>query len=69
MGMNYPSDICPHRGLGTSGPDSFKGPIAKRCKEKIHLKDIVNFDIISTSLVNLDEHIWTDLLRDEKLLY
>ena len=56
-------------GLGTSGPDSFKGPIGKQCKEEIHLKDIVNFEIISTSLVNLDEHIWTDLSRDQKLLY
>ena len=56
-------------GLGTSGPDSFKGPHGKQCKEKIHLWDIVQFEIINTSVQDLDKSVWTDLSRDQKLLY
>ena len=56
-------------GLGTSGPDSFKGPIGKQCKEEIHLWDVVHFESINTSLEDLDENVWKDLSRDQKLLY
>ena len=57
------------RGLGTSGPDSFKGPHGKQCKEEIHFWDIVQFEIINTSVEDLDKSVWTDLSRDQKLLY
>ena len=56
-------------GLGTSGPDSFLGPHGKQCKEEVHLWVIVQFEIISTSLEDLDKSVWTDLSRDQKLLY
>ena len=56
-------------GLGTSGPDSFKGPLGKQCKEEIHRLDVVDFEIITSNLENIDEAVWTDLSRDQKLLY
>ena len=56
-------------GLGTSGPDSFKGPIGKDCKEEIHLRNVVKFDVIPTTLENFAGEVWKDLSRDQKLLY
>ena len=56
-------------GLGTSGPDSFKGPIGKQCKGEVHLLNVVQFEIISTGLDDLDVSVWSDLSRDQKLLY
>ena len=56
-------------GLGTSGPDSFKGPTGKQCKEEVHLLVVIQFETISTSLEDLDNSVWTDLSRDQKLLY
>ena len=37
-------------GLWTSGPDSFKGPLGKECKEEVHLKNVVDFEAIPTTL-------------------
>ena len=56
-------------GFGTSGPNSFHGPLGKACVGKIHLKDIVQFDSISTTVPTLDDKIWKDLSRDQQLLY
>ena len=56
-------------GLGTSGPDSFKGPLGKECKEAVHLKDVIKFDVIPSTLDDLDDAVWKDLSRDQKLLY
>ena len=56
-------------GFGTSGPDSFKGPIGQECKGKIHLLDVVEFAPIATTVPDLEEEVWSDLSRDQKLLY
>ena len=56
-------------GLGTSGPDSFKGPLGKQCKEEVHLLNVIKFETINTCLDDLDVTIWSDLSRDQKLLY
>ena len=37
-------------GHGTSGPDSFKGPIGSSLKGDIHLSPVVNFNIISITI-------------------
>ena len=56
-------------GHGTSGPDSFKGPIGQECKGKIHLLDVIDYIPIPTTVPDLDEDVWTDLSRDQKLLF
>ena len=56
-------------GHGTSGPDSFQGPLGQECKGKIHLLVVVAFVPIPTSLPDMDENVWSDLSRDQKLLY
>ena len=56
-------------GHGTSGPDSFKGPIGQSLKGEVHLKDVIQFEVIPTSLEDLDDEVWHDLSRDQKLLY
>ena len=56
-------------GHGTSGPDSFKGPLGQACTGDVHLGNIAKFTPISTSLPDLDESVWRDLSRDQKLLY
>ena len=56
-------------GFGTSGPDSFNGPIGKACKGDIHLLDTVEFEKIETSLGDLEEKVWKDLSCDQQLLY
>ena len=56
-------------GLGTSGPDSFKGPLGQACSGDVHLLDVVQFVPIATSLPDLDENVWKDLSRDQQLLY
>ena len=56
-------------GMGTSGPDSFNGPLGKQCKEEVHLKPIVSFEVISTSLETLEDNIWKDLSRDQEIIY
>ena len=56
-------------GLGTSGPESFKGPLGQACCGDVHLRDVVQFVPINTSLPNLSEEVWKDLSRDQQLLY
>lgn len=56
-------------GNGTSGPDSFKGPLGQACSGDVHLGNISKFTPISTTLPDLDESVWRDLSRDQKLLY
>ena len=56
-------------GLGTSGPDSFKGPLGKECKEEVHLKDVVNFEAIPTTFEDISDDVLKDLSRDQKILY
>lgn len=56
-------------GLGTSGPDSFKGPLGQTCKTDVHLLDVVEFEAIPTTLEDLPDEVWKDLSRDQKLLY
>ena len=57
------------RGFGTSGPESFAGPIGKACKGELHLLDTVKFEQIDTPLLDLDESVWKDLSQDQQLLY
>ena len=56
-------------GFGTSGPESFKGPIGKACTQDLHLLPVVEFEKVETSLSDLEEKVWKDLSRDQKLLY
>ena len=56
-------------GQGTSGPDSFKGPLGQACSGDVHLGNIVNFTPISTTLSDLEESVWKDLSRDQQILY
>ena len=58
-------------GHGTSGPDSFKGPIGQGITNgNCHLKDSVQFTPIkSPELPELPEHVVSDLSRDQNLLY
>ena len=57
-------------GLGTSGPTTFKGPLGIACTgDEIHLKPVVNFSVIPSSLKELPESVRKDLSRDQELLY
>ena len=56
-------------GHGTSGPNSFEGPLGQACCKDVHVGNVTNFSKISTSLPDLDEHVWRDLSRDQQLLY
>ena len=44
-------------GLGTSGPESFKGPLGQASKGELHLLDTVNFERIDSPLIDLDESV------------
>ena len=56
-------------GLGTSGPESFKGPLGQSCSGEVHLLTVVKFATISTTLPDLEVKVWKDLSRDQQLLY
>ena len=57
-------------GLGTSGPDSFKGPLGRACSNQdLHRLPIRMFKAINTSLPYLEESVQNDLSRDQWLLY
>ena len=58
-------------GCGTSGPNSFKGPMGKALtKGDCHLKDVVNFvPIKSPNLPEMSDDVVSDLSRDQKLMY
>ena len=68
LGLRHFFDHC-DGGFGTSGPDSFGGPIGKACKGELHLLDTVRFKIIETSLNDFDDAVWKDLSCDQQLLY
>ena len=56
-------------GFGTTGPTSFGGVLGKRCKDLLHLENVVDFEIVDTNLIDIDENIAKDLSRDQNLLY
>ena len=57
-------------GMGTSGPNSFNGPLGKACTEDdIHNRPVAKFSAIKSTLKELSEPIRTDLSRDQALLY
>ena len=56
-------------GFGTSGPTSFKGEIGQSLSGDIHKKEVVEFDIISSTLPEISVDILKELSRDQKLLY
>ena len=68
LGFRHFFELC-DGGFGTSGPDSFKGPLGKACKELLHLLNVVNFDGIETPLGDLEDRVWKDLSCDQQLLY
>ena len=68
LGLRHYFDQC-DGGFGTSGPDSFKGPIGQACKQDLHLLETVPFEKIETSLVELEDTVWKDLSCDQQLLY
>ena len=68
LGLRHYFEHC-DGGFGTSGPDSFNGPIGKAVKGELHLLDTVEFDKIETSLGDLEDSVWKDLSCDQQLLY
>ena len=56
-------------GQGTTGPDSFAGPLGAACKEDVHLLDLVTFSPIFSTVEELPPEVWKDLSSDQKLLY
>ena len=57
-------------GMGTSGPNSFKGPMGIACTgDDIHKGPVTNFSPIQSFLKELPESVRCDLSRDQALLY
>ena len=57
-------------GFGTSGPDSFKGPLGDACSNQLlHCLPIVKFQPIQTILQDIDEKVVSDRSRDQWLFY
>lgn len=56
-------------GHGTSGPESFAGPLGQLAKGDIHLLNICTFTPIGSSLPDLPDTVWKDLSLDQKILY
>ena len=56
-------------GYGTSGPESFKGPIGKDLSGDIHLDPVSTFEKIESNLPDLPEPVLADMSRDFVLLY
>ena len=56
-------------GHGTSGPDSFKGPIGQACATEVHLMDVVHFVAVESPLRDIEDQVVEDLSRDQLLLY
>ena len=56
-------------GFGTSGPESFKGPIGKACTKDLHMLPVVEFEKIETTLSDFEEKVRKDLSRDQQLLF
>ena len=56
-------------GHGTSGPESFAGPLGTEAKKELHLQDVVPFIPIESSLSPFPEKVWKDLSKDQQMLY
>ena len=56
-------------GFGTSGPDSFKGPMGQRLAGDIHLESVVPFKEILSKVKVISDSVQNDLSQDQELLY
>ena len=54
---------------GTSGPDSFKGPLGQALMTEVHKMKVVQFQPVATPLADMDDEVLKDLSRDQLLLY
>lgn len=55
--------------FGTTGPESFGGPLGKMCQGDVHQKDVANFQPIKTEVESIPDEVSHDLSRDQQLLY
>ena len=55
-------------GHGTTGPQSFAGPLGQACSRDVHLMDVVQFESIESPVPDLPDDVWSDLSTDQKLL-
>ena len=57
-------------GDGRQVVHSFKGLLGQlRCQQNLHCGLVVKFKAIPTTLPELDKEVWSDLSRDQQLLY
>ena len=56
-------------GLGTSGPESFKGEIGQALSGDIHEQEVVKFQPVDSSLGDIPESVLADMSRDYVVLY
>ena len=56
-------------GCGTTGPESFGGPVGSQCKDALHLLPVVDFNQIESAIEEIDKTVYNDLSTDQKLLY
>ena len=54
---------------GTTGPESFGGPMGKKAKEDLHLDDVADFEAVETNLEDIEDDVVKTLSRDQELLY
>ena len=56
-------------GMGTSGPNSFKGELGQAVAGDVYKEEVAKFDKIGSSLDEMPNDIFEKLSRDQKLLY
>lgn len=57
-------------GFGTSGPNSFKGPIGQSLQQSdLHKSPVIKFKLIKSCVIPIDDKVLNDLSHDQKLLY
>ena len=56
-------------GLGTSGPESFKGEIGQAISGDIHLQAVVKFNQVSSTLKDIPKSVLKEMSRDYAILY
>ena len=56
-------------GMGTSGPNSFKGVIGTSIQGEIHTEPVIKYESISSELPGLADTVRVKLSRDQRLLY
>ena len=61
-------DAC-DGGHGTTGPNSFGGPLGQEAKKDLHLMDVVDFSEVPDWVTEISDEVVSDLSRDQKLLY